>query len=335
MGRLKVALLGLVGDGEHYRRAIERDDLFELIAISDPDVNLLRDISERTGVRGFEDYRSLIVELSHEGLDALFIALEPHTSYEFVQMAAQAKIAVFHKPPFCRNMGEGRMLIDLFQAAGRPLVIARTWLSDAVQSMKMTLSEEVGHVQLAMAEMASVGNADGWRGDGVRAGGGVLLHGAYPQLDLLISVMGIPEEAFAQCAMFGRAGGIHKYDTEDMVTLCLRFSAHRSATLTAYRHAPQPESRIRWVGSHGVVETTSTSLVAQSGDRAVDVVEAQVVVDAGISRATHEFGEALSCGTKQLSTGQDHLVTVAVLEAAYLSSRTGAPESVGRFLSVD
>ncbi len=335
MRKLRVALLGLADDGQHYLSAIGQDDLFELVAISDRNVNLSREISENTGIRSYEDNRSLIVELSHDGLDALFIALEPHESYEFVQLSAQSNIAVFHKAPFSRNISDARSLVDRFRTSSQPLVIARTLPSDLSWSVATALSEEVGQVQFAMAEVASVNNADGWRGDHVRAGGGVLLHGAYPQLDLLVSVMGVPEEAFAQCAKFGQAGDVLNYDTEDMATLSLRFSSHRLATLSAYRNAPISHSRIRWVGPDGVVETTAESFTVESSEHMAEDVASPFAKDDGISKAVHEFGVALSSGMKPASTGEDHLASMAVLEAAYLSSRTGAPESVSRFLSAD
>ncbi len=333
MRKLKVALLGLADDGQHYLSAIRQDDLFELIAVYDRDVNVLRDISESTGVRGYEDIRSLIVELSHDGLDVLFIALEPYESYEFVQMAAGAGIAVFHKPPFARNVSEARSLVACFQSAGLPLVVARTWHTDP--SLSLALIEEVGHVQLATAEVASTKSAAGWRGDSVRAGGGVLLHGAYAQLDMLVSVMGLPEEVFAQCALTGQAGDVHNYDTEDMIALALRFSTHRAATLTAYRNAHTSRSRIRWVGPRGVAETTSEVFAVRTTSDNVEEDRQVISSISGISKALHAFGVALHNHSKQVSAGEDHLATLAVLEAAYLSSRTGASESVGRFLTAE
>ncbi len=335
MGKLKVALLGIADEGQDYLAAILKDSLFEVLAISDRDANLLRDVSTSSGVRGFEDNRSLIVELSREELDAIFVAIEPHESYEFVQLAAQSKVAVFHKAPFARNISEARSLVDSFHAAGRSLVIARRWLADSSWSLSSAIGEEVGQVQLAMAEVAYEGGTADWRGDSERAGGGVLLHGAYAELDMLISVMGIPEEVFAQCAMFGQAGDVHNYDTEDMVTLSLRFSSQQTATLTAYRNAAISRSCIRWIGSDGVVETSADTFSVESKKRAASENESNFTIPASVEKDVHEFGLAIGGGLQPVSTGEDHLATMAVLEAAYLSTRTGAPESVGRFLVAD
>ncbi len=106
MSRLKVALLGLAGVGEEYLAAIRANDRFELVAIADTDAELLRRRTQAGGERGYEDYRSLVVASDRASLDLLFVALEPHQSLEFIEMAAERGISVFCTAPFSRTVLE-------------------------------------------------------------------------------------------------------------------------------------------------------------------------------------------------------------------------------------
>ena len=96
MRRFRVALLGVTGVGEAYLAAISSDEQYELVAVGDVDRHVLARVSESCSAAVFDDYRSLIVETERDGIDHLFVALEPFESLEFVQMAADRGIGVFH-----------------------------------------------------------------------------------------------------------------------------------------------------------------------------------------------------------------------------------------------
>ena len=114
MKRLKVALIGLAGVGSDYLAAIRSSERFELVAVADSNPEVLRRRAEELPSRSYEDYRSLIVETAHNGLDLLFIALEPFQSIEFVELAAARGIGVFHKAPCARSVDEAGRLARRF-----------------------------------------------------------------------------------------------------------------------------------------------------------------------------------------------------------------------------
>ena len=332
MERLRTALMGLSGVGANYLDAIRSDDGFDLIAVADADTSVLRHHVVNPPVRAFDDYRSLVVEMARAGLDALVVAVEPFASREFVEMAAGKGIAVFHKSPPARNVRELERLAELFAEAGCRFVVARCWQPDAAFSALGRLDELVGRVHVATADVRTADPPTGWRGDAKRAGGGVLLNGAYDTVDLLVQVMGLPEMVYAQCAARDASPN---YDTEDVATVALRFEGGRIGCLTADRCFPHRDVRITLNGTRSAVTITDDGISILPRDGAP--LESWAMRSPNPDQpAISAFGAALrSEAPKVASTAREHLKVLAVIEAAYLSSETGVPESPRRFLGLE
>ncbi|UCC32001.1 MAG: Gfo/Idh/MocA family oxidoreductase [Phycisphaerales bacterium] len=331
MKRLKAALMGLAGVGADYLAAIRSDEQFELAAVADTDPEVLRRQTDMAPARVYEDYRSLIVETAHAGLDLLFVALEPFQSTEFVQMAATRGIGVFHKAPCARSVREAQRLVDRFAGSERPLVVSRPWQFEPAYAALNRLAEFTGHVHAATVHVQTADTPVGWRGDSIRAGGGVLLNGAYEAVDMLVHLLGMPERVYAQCSAAVAPGAPRKYDTEDTATVLLGFGQERTACVTALRGVAEPSWEVAFVGTEGTVEVGAdgVTITPRKGSP----------VKHPAARAANPAAHALSAfGASQLSNGrplkskaEEHLSTLAVIEAAYLSARTGAPESPGHF----
>ncbi len=328
--RLKVAQAGLVGVGAEYLSVLQADDQFDLVAVADADPERLRRFAEDTSLRTYEDYRSLIVESVQTGLDVLFVTLEPFQSVDLLEVAAEHGVGVFHKAPFARSLGEAQRLVDRFGAADCPLMVPRFWQTDPAFAGLNDLTTLAGRVYAATADAWTVEDPGGWRGDSARAGGGGLLNGAYEVADLLVTLLGVPESVFAQCSAAVAPGAARKYDTEDTALVSLRFTEDRIAGITAWRGAPETFVRVALFGAERLVEVYPDRLtITPCGGGSVEVREVQATpATAGALRA---FGTArLAGGRKPAPAAQEHLATMAVIEAAYLSAKTGAPESPSR-----
>lgn len=327
MKRLRVALIGLSGVGEKYLAAIEDDDQFDLVAIADTDREALHRVAATVSASAYEDVRSLLVETGRTGLDVLFAALEPFVPLEFLELSGRRAIPVFGKAPLVRNVREMQRLIRVFEESRVPLVVSRSWPSDSVVSGVDGLLQQVGPLRAATARVRTRDKPVAWRGDSASAGGGVLLHGAYDTVDFLVQLLGFPESVYAQCTFNVAAGGPRPYDTEDVAMVALRFRDGPLACLTATRGVGEACCRVELIGSAGVVEVDSdgariSTEVAHGGEPRH--VEPASLVGPAISA----FASALRANVRKIaSTAAEHLTTAAVIDAAYLSARTGAPES--------
>ena len=333
LGRLRAGLLGLTGVGAEYLAALRAEEQLELVAVADSDPEVVRRAVAGTGVRGYEDFRSLIVEQSHAGMQLLLMALEPHRAVEFALLAAERGLAVFLEAPPARNLEEGQRLVQGFQAAGRPLVVSRPWHFEPAFALLRDLTAQAGPVHMTAAQILVPRAVPlGWRGDSVRAGGGVLLHGSYELLDLLVQTLGVPAQVWAHCSLADAGGQARSYDTEDGLVAGLIFAHGRSASLAAARcpGLEAPQWSACFAGARATVELTPKALRVSPGESGRPRTR-RVRTGNRVAPALHAFVEAFRQERLDLDSAiAEHLTTLAVIDALYLSARTGAPESPAR-----
>lgn len=327
MKPLRSALLGVTGEGANFLEAIRLDDQFDLVAVADCNATALRSFSDSATCKVFEDYRMLIVESARSGLDVLFVALEPFESVEFVELAAKHGVSVFHKSPPSRNTREARHLAERFAQKGATLVVARPWAFEPEFAVLNRLEQSTGRIHLCDVRVSTTKQADGWRGDSRRAGGGVLLNGAYEAIDLMTQKLGEPEVVYAQCGVAVSPESSPNYDTEDIALLTLQFSRRCIASVKAMRGCSEASWSVTFSGSEAVVEVCEEVIHVRS--TAQESEQRYLASYANrMEPAINAFGRMLLLEPKKFrSTITDHLSTLAVIEAAYLSSRTGAAES--------
>ena len=216
------------------------------------------------------------------------------------------------------------MLVERFETANCPFVIAREWHRDGWPTDPKTLAQRAGHVHTALGEIATRDEPNGWRGDSLRAGGGVLLNGAYAQVDLLVALLGMPDSVYAVCGFARAPGETLNYDTEDIALLLLRWGSDRCATLAARRRVTPGKWHVMLAGTRG-------TLLWPGAESSSDGEEDRVHRTDGIAdQMSSVFGMAESGVRRAISTAKDHLATLAVIDAAYLSAKTGAAEVPAR-----
>ncbi len=327
MTRIRIALVDLAGVGTEYLASILSDDRFDLKAVGDSNAERLRLHTESIGARAYEDYRSLIVETAHSGLDLLVIALEPFQSVEFAEMAAAQGIPVLHKTPWARHVDEGRRLIHGFEEHGQPLIVSRWWRHEPAYAGLRDLAKLAGHVFAATASVCDANTADDWRGDTGKAGGGVLLNATYDIVDMLVSAMGIPERVFARCNMSIEPGSPRPYDTEDFAVVTLQFQQERTASICATRNAEESQWHLAFHGTSATVEVSPECLIVAPVDGSEQTTH-RVWTRYPVAHALGAIAETLHDVEKPNdSAAKDQLKAIAVIQAAYLSAKTGEPES--------
>ncbi|MHC4063490.1 MAG: Gfo/Idh/MocA family protein [Planctomycetota bacterium] len=341
MKRFRVALLGLAGEGRRIYEVLRTDQTIELAAVAERDGDLAVALGDEAEARAYDDYRRAIVESTAAGLDALFVALAPPEADEYLRLAAAQRVAVFAVPPVARAFEATAELAELFAQSGCPLVVGRTWQFEPAFMRLHNLPELAGAVYAASMDVTcAVTEPLGWRGDARRAGGGVLLHGGYEMVDAMVNLLGVPEEVFAATGLAVRPEAALAYDTEDAASVVFRYADDRTAALTCRRTTTggDPAVGAAWsmtlCGSEATVVVTPESMTV-TNDQGECVTRTTVRTTNRYAPAISVFLAALGGGVKALpSLITEHLATMAVIRAAYLSAKTGQTESPGRFLEL-
>ncbi len=349
---LRVALAGAGDLGSKCLDCLPAAGPWELVGLTDQNARMGEKAAAAANVPFYRDHRLLLTKVRP---DVFIVATPAGPALELVRLALQMKVHVIKAAPLARTLEEAAGLVKAADAAGKQLaVLAPRRFNLSYSGLQQGLSM-LGKVFLARAVQAfNWGKPFGWRGDQASAGGGVLLEAGYEMIDLLVWALGLPEEVYAVTGRQGRphmvqSGGdvepLGIYDTDDTAVATLRYGGGAAATLVA-SWAAAPATEYLWLhGQSGSAEGKPTECIFRDGDgrvlqkiaaddRPVTALAEQLRQVAQLLLADQTEAPAASTLAPRggLSLAREHLLTMAVVEAAYLSDRTGQAEHPRRLL---
>lgn len=327
MDRLRLVLLGLGAAGHAWLDALRAPARFEIVGLADQDAEAAALAADVVGCPSYDDYRQVLVE---KRPDAAIFALPPFAAEPYLPIAAEAGIASLVETPPARTFEDALRLVSWFYDADIPLVVASRWRFDAAVADWVRSIALSGRQRLAQATvLAPLGDDPAWRGDAVRSGGGVLLDAAYEAIDLLISLWGLPGDVTSHVGRLGPlAGG--RFDTEDTASIFCRYDNGAAFSVSAAWRAGPLAFEVSSLAAQG--EWRLTPSVLQHNSASGEATTIRRPTGPQFAAKVLESFETTVRERPQAYPGRaaDQLATAAVLEAAYHSSRTHAPESPAR-----
>ncbi len=336
--KLTAAVLGLNDSGQRLLKAAATGCL-QIKAVADQDPQKAEKAAAEHHCEAFSDYRQLIVQ---NQLDCLLVAAETHTCDEQLKAALKKKFHVLKIAPLARTFEESREYVRLAESEGVRLAVANParFQGSFMAMHEMIAQGRLEHVFLISASCRfSAADRSGWRDDPQLAGGGVLLHDCYQLFDQLLLSFSLPEQIYALKTNQAPDKQQRLYLTEDTALVCLRFSDALMGSVVATRRNE--------IGPHRI------AIEVHAKEAHLTVTENQVELRTrdGRNDLTWQYDEQEQVATERLlasfvrslqapdqfplvSSGVENLRTMAVLESAYLSARTGFPEEPARILQL-
>ena len=357
MNGLRAGIIGIGGYGARVLKELARNDIFNVCAVADRDRELADSLALEHDAHAYDDFRSLIVQ---EDLDVVFLTLPTFLCGECISTAAKKGIHVFKESPLARSVPEAVQWVKLMAKAGGSFRVSaqRRFAPGYLEAHRLLEGEPIGQIFLVRADSFLHYEGDfSWRGDPVLAGGGVLQEMAYHMIDQITWNMGPPERIYAlhsnRCSKRATAGtqlyskGDHHteethtdntdalrtrpsppYRTEDTATLTMKFpNGAVGNVLSSWMSGPEHE-RLMIHGTEGTMEVGVNLLRITDPSGQVRQEETYEVDDQWLlDQQIRHFADTLIDPELQpVSTAQEHLINVAVIESAYLSARTQMPE---------
>ncbi len=330
MTRLRTGIIGMGQQGRHLLAALTRSDAYDVHAIGDRSRERAEELALQCDARAYDDYRSLIVQ---EDIEVLYLALPTFLCGECLNLAAKKSLAVFKEAPLGRRLPEALEWVKLLAKANAPFAIGADW---RFTPGYRTACDWIQQGRLGQAYLAEghcfVHRRDplDWRGDQVLSGGGTLLEQGYHLVDLILANMGTPSTVYCLHTDWANKRLLPPGRTEDTAVVLIRFPNGAMARLScAWRHGPQHE-QLCYHGTEGTIEATPGSVTLR--DPAGDIVDQQQFTatphDIRTTEVDHFADSLRDAEVKPVSRARDHLATVAVIESAYLSTRTKLPEGL-------
>jgi len=333
MASFKVGLMGLGSGGRLVAEALLASSWCELIAVASRQSSRIEPFTEsHPGIAAYNDFRSLIVS---NPLDALFVAVPPFLRSKYLALAAERSLPVWMLTPAARRLDEAVAILDRFESAGVPIVVSRAWGVEPVLQAEALSIEQMGRFFLARGHvMLSLPEDMDWRGDSHRAGGGVLLYRGYSLIDTIVQALGMPTTVYAATAGVSRPAGRFPYDTEDTASVVCHFPNGGIGVVSACWSAGPRRAFLHLYGTQQSIQIDESAVVVRDRTGETEISRQSRPANPLLPQV-EEFLSSLHVSPRRIqSTLRQHLFTMAVIQAAYLSARTGQPESPATLLDV-
>jgi len=336
--RLKTAILGLDEGAGPLLEAASQSRYLELVALADKDGTRAGRTAERFGCRAYDDYRQLIVQ---NAFDCLLVAGPMHQCGQYLKLAIRKKCNIFKLSPLARNFEEAKELVALAESKEVKFAVANPGRFAAGFKECRTFLQQADEPFFMLSAVCFPGNArlPGWRKDPELSGGGVLLYDCYDIIDQLVRLFGIPDQIYAVTANSGVDRQQQMYITEEIALVTMKFSSGLVGTLTASSCAAA-ESRRKYIKIYGKgktikVENNDFTIISCPGNDA-GISNSNQDSTAPMKKALDNFALSILMPDKNqlISSGKENLENMALIEAAYLSVRTGFPEQPVRILQM-
>jgi UDP-N-acetyl-2-amino-2-deoxyglucuronate dehydrogenase len=333
---LKTAILGLNEEGRMLIECAANTNLFKVEAVADKDVELAQKIAADYDCRYYDDYRLAITQT---GLNVVFAAAPLHTCTEYIHAALGKKLHVLRIAPPARTCEELAEFVHQSDGNGVNFAVAATLrFNRTFTAMREYLAQnKIENVSLVVARCGMGKLQESWQRDPKLAGGGVLLYKCYEMIDQIIHCFGMPDEVYAVHTSQATDRQQRLSVTEDTAVVTMKFADTLTINVIASKTLPPQSCELNIYGKEKKVFLDTDRLrISDDQNCPTEEVKEPAVKTELMSRLLVNFVQSIAnpVDVQPLSSGTDHLKTMAVIESAYLSARTSAPESPNRILQM-
>lgn len=339
--KLKIAAIGLNEQAEQWLDIAWESDFYKIVAVADERAELTETFARKYECQTFTDYRQLIVGTE---TDFLLFGAPIHLCAEFIRLGIQQKR---HILKLCPPALDFEQLAEFYRSAQKEnvlfLVLQNSRFGASFEQFRQALirpqPQQSWHLISAVCHVPAteILTTKRWLNDPKTAGGGVLLQNCYDLIDELVLCFGLPQRIFALTINQAPDKQQRLSLTEDTAVVSMQFTDNLIAQLCASRTLGPARRHLRVHGKLQHLTATEQEVIIY--DNAGELIEHKEFTDDTIpSKKRLLENLALSLSDPAAHPlypphGCD-LRTLAVIESAYLSNRTGMPEQPGRILNL-
>lgn len=329
--RLKTAFLGITEKDQPLLEAAWKNQLFEVVALAGENQDLVANFAGRYECTPFDDYRQLVVR---NQLDLLVVTAPLHLCEEHVRTAMKKNFNILKSAPAALDFEQAAEFMQMAQKNNIEFFVANPMLFCPAFSElpKHFKSEDKNEIYLIScfcnAPIQLDDPSQRWLNDPKMAGGGVLLRDCYYMIDLIVLNFGLPQQVYCLATNQAPDKQQRLSITEDTVTMLMKFSDTLIGSLVGSRRFGPPSAGLTIHGKENYTVVTNSSVTIHDNGGKVMKKE-KCTCDLG--KSTEAMLQSIALSMHQIDkkkTGfrERNLANMAVIESAYLSTRTAMPE---------
>lgn len=334
--------IGFTGTGYisriHARAAQNLSDV-EAVAVVNHRPESMQAYAAELGIpRQYADVDAL---LRDGGVDALVISTPNYLHAPQAVAALRAGVHVMVEKPMAMNAAEGRAMLDASRESGALLMVAHCWrFDDEVLWLKDAIAgDRLGRIIRTKGYGVHVHwGPGGWFTQSRFAGGGAMADMGIHALDTARFLLGDP----LPVNVYARIGTHYgSYDVDDTGLIIVNWDNGAVSYLESgwwQPHADGPEACTQLYGLKGFASLFPTRLsLLNAATREVETIESGFppVRDPHCPQSMYDrqmayFVECIRSHIAPIPGGQEGLINMQVVDAAYESSRTGQVVQIGK-----
>jgi predicted dehydrogenase len=342
IGKLKTACLGLGRGAPQLLDLASSTGLYEIISVADSLLANAQQTTQKYNCTAFDDYRQFILQ---NDIDILIVAEPLYKCAEFVKAAINKKIHILKLIPTAANFEQAAELINL---AGKNNVKYLTACPARFAPGFERLSDYLKTVDrrhFYFINTCASFDSDFFQpvisytqADRKLSGGGVLLNDCFELLSLIIENFSLPQQIYALTTNQSPDKKAKQYLGEDTITVSLTFNDGFIGTFLAAQHTGTAvTSPVRIYGAEqNIVATPNRLAIYDNNDSLIAEHKYPLKNEKCITEMFIDMGRAMLEPEKYKLRNSPRLdlATMALIEAAYLSAKTGMPESPRKFFEI-
>ncbi len=341
-GKLKTACLGLGRGAEELLSLAQSTGLYEIVSIADSNLATAEKVSQKFNCTAFDDYRQFILQNQP---DVLVVAEPLYKCFEFVKTAISKKCHILKLIPTAAKFEQAAALISLAEKNNIKYITAcPARFAPGFERLSDYL-KTVDKRQFYFSNVCASFGADFFQpivsynqADRKLSGGGVLLNDCFELISLIVENFSLPQQIYALSANKSMDKLAKQYLSEDTITASLVFRDGLIGTfLAADPSGSAAAPPVKICGAeNNIVATPNRLAIYDSGGNLVNDNKYPLKPEKCITEMFIDAGRALLEPEKYKlrNSSKLDLAAMAFIEAAYLSVKTGTPESPGKFFEI-
>jgi predicted dehydrogenase len=345
MKKIKVGIIGTGNISGCHTAGYKALDNVELYAACDINEQRVKDYAEKHGYKYvFTDYNEM---LKLEELDAVSVCTWNSVHAQAAIAALKAGKHVICEKPTAMSAKEAVEMEKAAKESGKLLMIGfvRRFGNDTKVLKDFIDNGMMGDIYYTKASyLRRAGCPGGWFGDKERSGGGPLIDLGVHVIDLVRFLMGKPKAVSVTGATFNKLGARNNikgtkgyvasdkeniFNVEDLAVAMIKFDngAVLSVETSFSLNIKQDSGNIELFGTKsGAKLDPKLEFYSEMNDYLVNVTPAHDTALSFTGLFENEIAHFIDCvanGTECISTAEDGVEIMKILDAVYESSRTG------------
>ncbi len=345
MGELRGALIGCGFFAINHLHGWRDVKGANIIAICDQSADRLQLVGDQFGiVKRFANAREMLESVKPDFVD---IATTVSSHLKLVQLAADLRIPVICQKPFAENLSEANVMVSKCEGAGVPLMIHENfrWQSALIKVKQVLHSNQIGKAfwgRISFRSAYDVFSGQPYLAEGERF---IVEDLGIHALDVARFLLGDAKNISARITRVNP-----NIRGEDVATMLLDHGDGCTSVVDCSYASKReteafPETLIEIDGNLGSLQLSQgykLTVTTLEGTTHSDVSPPLLPwaskpwhnIQESVFLIQQHWVECLQSGTEPATSGRDNLQTLALVEAAYESARTGKTVELADLLNV-